>query len=99
MPEPGRDETTAGQRTQSARAIVWTRRRRTIAAHWATFRRNRQGTLGIAILAAFGLIALFAPLLVDETQLEPATATAPRTTRPRSSTRSGPTTSGGRCLG
>jgi peptide/nickel transport system permease protein len=31
----------------------------------------------MTILAVFGLIAVFAPLLVDETQLEPATATAP----------------------
>jgi peptide/nickel transport system permease protein len=77
MPEPDLDETASRERRPSARAIVWTRRRRTMAAHWATFRRNGQGVVGIGILAAFGLIALFAPLLVDETQLEPATATAP----------------------
>jgi peptide/nickel transport system permease protein len=48
-----------------------------MGAHWTTYRRNRQGVIGVAILAAFGLIAIFAPLLVDEAQLEPATATAP----------------------
>jgi len=60
-----------------ARATVWARRRRAMGAHWTTYRRNRQGVIGVAILAAFGLIAIFAPLLVDEAQLEPATATAP----------------------
>src|SRR3990172_3714037 len=61
----------------SARAVVWARRRRTAAAHWTTFRRNRQGIVGLVVLSVFGLIAIFAPLLVDETQLEPATASAP----------------------
>ena len=61
----------------SARAVVWARRRRTVGQHWKTFRRNRQGIAGLAILSVFGALALFAPLLVDETQLEPATATAP----------------------
>jgi len=61
----------------SGRAVIWARRRRTVAAHWATFRRSRQGVVGLVILSGFGLMAIFAPLLVDETQLEPATASAP----------------------
>jgi peptide/nickel transport system permease protein len=48
-----------------------------MASHWRTFRRNGQGVVGITILTVFGLIALFAPLLVDETELQPATATGP----------------------
>jgi peptide/nickel transport system permease protein len=71
MPEPD------GVATPSARAVVWVRRRRTLAAHWATYRRNRQGVVGLAVLAVFALLALFAPLLVNEAQLEPATASAP----------------------
>lgn len=57
--------------------MVWARRRRTVAAHWATYRRSKQGIVGLIVLAIFGLIAILAPLLVDETQLEPATASAP----------------------
>jgi peptide/nickel transport system permease protein len=33
--------------------------------------------VGLVVLSAFGLLAIMAPLLVDEAQLEPATATAP----------------------
>jgi peptide/nickel transport system permease protein len=73
MPEPQEEVVP----TPSARAVAWVRRRRTVAAHWATFRRSRQGVVGLVILCGFGLLAIFAPLLVDETQLEPATATAP----------------------
>src|SRR3990172_11703559 len=73
MPEPEQDLLVP----PSARAVVWARRRRTAAAHWTTFRRNRQGIVGLVVLSVFGLIAIFAPLLVDETQLEPATASAP----------------------
>src|SRR4051812_44831494 len=62
---------------RSRRAVVWARRRRTIRAHWSTFVRNRQGVVGLCVLLLFGAIALLAPLLVDQTQLEPATATAP----------------------
>jgi len=73
MPEPEQDLVVP----PSARAVVWARRRRTAAAHWTTFRRNRQGIVGLVVLSVFGLIAILAPLLVDETQLEPATASAP----------------------
>jgi peptide/nickel transport system permease protein len=73
MPEPEAVEVVP----KSARAVVWARRRRAIAGHWATFRRSRQGTVGLVILSVFGLIAIFAPLLVNEAELEPATATAP----------------------
>ena len=32
------------------RHLAWARRRRAFATHWATFRRNRQGMLGLGIL-------------------------------------------------
>lgn len=60
---------------RSPRAIAWARRRRALAGHWRTYRRNAQGMWGLAILVVFVLLALFAPLLVDETQLQPASAT------------------------
>src|SRR3712207_5877965 len=61
----------------SARRVVWARRRRSVGQHWRTFRSNRQGLVGLVILAIFAAIAICAPLLVDETQLKPATADAP----------------------
>ncbi len=61
----------------SARRLAWARRRRALASHWATFRRNRQGLAGLAILGLFALIAVLAPVLVDEAQIEPASAAAP----------------------
>jgi peptide/nickel transport system permease protein len=56
---------------------VWRRRRLTFAAHWTTFRRNRQGLIGLVILSAFVLLAVLSPLLVDEHALDPANATGP----------------------
>ena len=61
----------------SARSVAWSRRRRTASAHWATYRRNRQGVAGLIILAAFALMALLGPFFVDQAALEPANATAP----------------------
>jgi peptide/nickel transport system permease protein len=56
---------------------VWRRRGRTLAAHWATYRRNRQGLIGLAVLGAFVLLAVLSPLLVDQARIDPAAATAP----------------------
>jgi peptide/nickel transport system permease protein len=67
----------SAEQAPSARAMVWARRRQTAAGHWKVFRRNRQGMVGLTILSAFALIAILAPLLVNEAELEPATATAP----------------------
>jgi peptide/nickel transport system permease protein len=64
-------------RSPSGRALAWTRRRRAMARSWAAFRRNRQGVLGLVILGLIALLALFAPALVNEAQLEPAAASAP----------------------
>ncbi len=75
LPEPGPPPA-------SARRILWTRRRRSLAGHWRTYRRNRQGIVGLLVLAAFVLIGLLSPLLVDEAQLAPATAEGPRFAAP-----------------
>lgn len=58
------------------RAIAWQRRRRTLIGYWQTYRRNLQGMAGLGILIVFILLALLAPLLVDQNQLDPARATA-----------------------
>lgn len=63
-------------RTPSARAVAWSRRRRTLVGHWKAYRRSRQGLVGLVILGLFVLLALIAPLLLDEAQLDPSTASA-----------------------
>ena len=62
MSTPATDE---AQATVSGRRIAWIRRRRAAAANWQEFRRHRSGTIGLAILAFFGLVAVFASLLAD----------------------------------
>jgi peptide/nickel transport system permease protein len=59
---------------RSPRAIAWARRRRALAGYWRTFRRSKQGMVGLTILTIFVLVAIFAPLLVDEAELSPADA-------------------------
>ena len=61
----------------SPRSIARTRRRRALAASWATFRGNRRGMIGLVVLVVFILVAIFGPMLVDPAQLDPATATGP----------------------
>lgn len=41
---------------------------------WRQFRRSRQGMIGLAILVAFGILALVAPLIVDPAQFSPVVA-------------------------
>jgi peptide/nickel transport system permease protein len=41
------------------------------------FRRNKQGMTGLIVLTFFIFLAVFGPLLVDQAQLDPATATGP----------------------
>jgi peptide/nickel transport system permease protein len=59
----------------SPRRIAWARRRRALAGYWAIYRRNGQGMVGLIVLTFFILLALSAPLIVDETQIQVATAT------------------------
>ncbi|MEZ0235038.1 MAG: ABC transporter permease [Actinomycetota bacterium] len=62
---------------RSPRALVWQRRRDTAAAHWATFRRNPQGIVGLAVLTFFVLVAVIGPMFIDPASIEPATADGP----------------------
>lgn len=65
------------QEFRSPRAMVWQRRRATAAAHWATFRRNRQGMFGLIILSFFVAVAVVGPAFIDPAAIEPATADGP----------------------
>ena len=55
---------------KSARAIVWSRRRRSAKRLWATFKKNQMGMTGLYVLAFFIAVAVFAPLLADRESLE-----------------------------
>jgi peptide/nickel transport system permease protein len=59
------------------RTLVWRRRRATAAEHWRTFRRNRQGLLGLGVLAFFMVVAIAGPAFIDPASIEPATADGP----------------------
>src|SRR4029079_12062142 len=53
------------------------RRRSTLAGHWATFRSSGRGMTGLAILTFFVAIAVASPLLVSPEDLDPALANLP----------------------
>jgi len=59
----------------SRRRLVWQRRRQSLGRNWTLFRNNRQGLVGLLVLAFFAFVALISPLIVDPAQIEPATAT------------------------
>jgi peptide/nickel transport system permease protein len=48
-----------------------------MSQHWRTYRRNRQGIVGLVILGAFLLLALLSPFLVSPADVDPASATGP----------------------
>jgi peptide/nickel transport system permease protein len=60
----------------SARRIAWLRRRRALASAWRQYRASRPGMIGLAILVAFALLALAAPLLADHSGLAAVNSTA-----------------------
>lgn len=62
---------------RSPRALIWARRRAAAAAHWRTFLRNRQGVVGLAVLAFFVVVAIVGPTFIDPASIEPATAEGP----------------------
>jgi peptide/nickel transport system permease protein len=55
--------------------IAWARRKRALAGFWQTYRRSAIGVSGLAIMIGFVLLALLAPLLVNEADLDPALVT------------------------
>jgi peptide/nickel transport system permease protein len=63
--------------TRTARSIGWARRRSTMAAHWRTFMKNRQGRVGLIILGCFILVAIVGPFIVGPGAVDPAAATGP----------------------
>jgi peptide/nickel transport system permease protein len=65
------------QELRSPQVLVWQRRRATAAAHWGTFRRNRQGMVGLVILSCFVAVAVVGPMFIDPASIEPATADGP----------------------
>ena len=61
----------------TARRLAWIRRRASLAMHWATFRTNRRGMIGLGVLGFFIALAIVSPLLVGSGQLDPSSATGP----------------------
>lgn len=59
----------------SARQITRRRRGQALRRTWAEFRRHRTGLVGLAVLAVFFLLAVFAPLIVDPEGLQVTRAT------------------------
>ena len=54
--------------------VAWLRRRRALRRMWRTFRATPMGMIGLTILTAFVLIAVFAPVIADPAGLSPVTA-------------------------
>ena len=50
--------------------IAWARRRRAFQRTWADYRRDREGIVGLVVLAVFVAVALFAPVLADPESLK-----------------------------
>jgi len=67
--------TTTTFEATSPRRLVWQRRRLALERNWRVFRNNRQGFVGLLMLAIFTVIALTSPLIVDPADIEPASAT------------------------
>jgi peptide/nickel transport system permease protein len=63
--------------SRSPRSLIWARRWATAAAHWRTFRSNRQGIVGLGVLAFFVAVAVVGPMFIPQSSLEPATADGP----------------------
>ena len=59
----------------SARSLARRRRRASWQRNWAIFRTHRAGMLGLAVLGAFALIAILAPIIAPAEGLEVTKAT------------------------
>lgn len=55
---------------RSSRRHTWERRRLAFGRFWAVYRRSWMGLAGLAILSVFVLVAIFAPVLVDVSELD-----------------------------
>ena len=97
---PGPDMTTDATPTAASRPARSTRRRRRASwqRSWAIFRTHRAGMLGLAVLAAFALVALLAPMIAPAEGLEVTKATGGVLEPPSAGVSgSAPTTRAGRC--
>ena len=57
-------------------SVAWSRRRRALGRGWGEYRRDREGIIGLVVLAVFVAAALGAsPRLVDPADLRAVTAT------------------------
>ena len=79
------------------RAIARARRRQAAGRAWREYRRNSIGMVGLVILILFVAMAVFAPVLVPDSDLDVTRPPAPRSRRPAPSSRSGPTRAAARC--
>jgi peptide/nickel transport system permease protein len=70
------DEPQAAPGGLTARQIVWERRRRALASFWRLYRQDRNGMVGLIIMAAMVAVAIAAPLLASSRGLNPIYATA-----------------------
>jgi peptide/nickel transport system permease protein len=59
----------------SARRIRWNARKRSLADGWRVYRHSRFGAVGLGILIFFGLMALFADVIVPAERLDVTQAT------------------------
>lgn len=64
---------------------VWSRRRAAAGKVWREFAGNRGGLAGLVVLTLFVLVAIFIPLLIDESALDVTRATAGRLESPSGS--------------
>ena len=81
----------------SPRAIARARRRQAAGRAWREYRRNSIGMVGLVILILFVAMAVFAPVLVPESELDVTKATGAPFSPPAPSSRSGPTRAAARC--
>lgn len=59
----------------SPRALAWQRRKKSLATSWHIYRHNRQAMIGLIILLVACAVALLSPILVPDSELDPAQAT------------------------
>ncbi|GAB3662095.1 ABC transporter permease [Glycomyces tarimensis] len=68
----------APRRRLSGRTLAWARRRQAAARVWRDYRSQRSGMVGLVLLGIIVLLAVTAPLLIDESQLSVTQATGGR---------------------
>ena len=60
---------------RSARQLKWTRRRRAMSGYWKQYKRSRPGMIGLTVLITWVVLAIIAPILIDKSQIQVASAT------------------------